>query len=93
MNWRRYKDKKQQLESQAKRIRSLVIETLAIPNTTRRRLLPSSKGPNYYKLPCPLVRFNPFKLTRCDGSTTKSFHEDICRDKTTTPPECANKSR
>ena len=36
----------QQLESQTKRIRSLAFETLAIPITTRRRLLPSSKGPN-----------------------------------------------
>ena len=33
-----------------------------------------------------LVRFNPFKLTRSDGSTTKSFHEDICRDYSTTLP-------
>ena len=33
---------------------------------------------------CPLVQFNPFKLTRSDDSTTKSFHEDICRDKPTT---------
>ena len=41
----RFRDR-QQLESQTKRIRSLAFETLAIPITTRRRLLPSSKGPN-----------------------------------------------
>ena len=33
------------------------------------------------------VCFNPFKLTHCDGSTTKSFHEDIYRDKTMTAME------
>ena len=42
----RFRDRQQQLESQTKRIRSLAFETLAIPITTRRRLLPSSKGPN-----------------------------------------------
>ena len=31
------------------------------------------KGPNQYKLSASLVRFNPFKLTRRNGSTTKSF--------------------
>ena len=43
---RRFRANRQQLESQAKRIRSLAFETLAIPITTRSRLLPSSKGPN-----------------------------------------------
>ena len=31
-----------------------------------------------------LVPFNPFKLPSCDDSTTKSLHEDICRDNSTT---------
>src|SRR4051812_18913952 len=39
--------------------------------------------------PCLVLRLsiplNPFKLPhRCVGLATKSFHEDICRDKTTT---------
>ena len=33
-----------------------------------------------------LVPLNPFKLPSCDGSTTKSLHEDICRDNSTTDP-------
>ena len=37
-------------------------------------------GPNQYNSLCSLFRFNPFKLTRRDGSTTKSLHEDIWRD-------------
>ena len=45
MTRRRLRDS-QQLEGQTKRIRSLAFEILAIPITTRRRLLPSSKGPN-----------------------------------------------
>ena len=43
---RRFKDNRQQLETQARRIRSLVIETQAIPQQMDRRLLPSLKGPN-----------------------------------------------
>ena len=38
----------------------------------------------------PLVSFvpiNPFKLPSCDGSTTKSLQEHICRDNSTTPWE------
>ena len=34
-----------------------------------------------------LVPLNPFKLPSCDGSTTKSLHEDICRDNSTTETE------
>ena len=79
----RFKDREQQLESQAKRIRSLVIETLAIPITTRRRLYLHRRGRTSIKSPVSLVRFNPFKLTRSDGSTTKSFHKDIYHDKPT----------
>ena len=45
------------------------------------------KGPNQYKPSCPLSCVNPFKLPSCDGSTTKSFHKDICRDNSTTPRE------
>ena len=33
------------------------------------------------------VPFNPFKLPSCDGSTTKSLHEDICRENSTTDGE------
>ena len=44
---------------------------------------------------CPLVWFNPCKLTRRDGSTTKSLHKDICRDKptTTTKPRRSTRVR
>ena len=31
-----------------------------------------------------LVPINPFKLPSCDGPTTKSFHQNICRDNSTT---------
>ena len=40
-----------------------------------------------------LVRFNPFKLTRSDGSMTKSFHEDICHDKPMTVAPTVGLSR
>ena len=42
---REHEDSRQS-EEETKRIRSLAFATLAIPITTRRRLLPSSKGPN-----------------------------------------------
>ena len=62
------RDKKQQIESQAKRIRSLVNETLAIPPQTGLGLYLHRKGPNQYKLLMSFVPINPFKLTRRDGS-------------------------
>jgi len=80
----RFRDNTQQLESHAKRIRSLVIETLAIPTQLDVGFYIHRRGRTSIKTVMSLVQFNPFKLTRSDGSTTKSFHEDICRDKTTT---------
>jgi hypothetical protein len=55
--------KKQEIESQVKRIRSLVIETLAIPPQTGLGLYLHRKGLNQYKLLVSFVLFNPFKLT------------------------------
>ena len=57
-----FRDKKQEIESQAKRIRSLVIETLAIPPQTGLGLYLHRKGPNQYKLLVSFVLINPFKL-------------------------------
>ena len=41
---RRFRDNIQQLETQEKRIRSLVVEAQAIPQQLDRRLLPSPQG-------------------------------------------------
>ena len=80
----RFRDNRQQLESYAKRIRSLVIETLAIPTQLDVGFYLHQRGRTSIKILVPLVRFNPFKLTRSDSTTTKSFHRDICRDNPTT---------
>ena len=48
---------------QVKRIRSLVIETQAIPLEAGRRLLPRCEGPNLGKSFVSFVSFNPFELT------------------------------
>ena len=79
----RFRDR-QQLESQKKLVCSLVIETPSIPSQLDVGFYLHRRGRTSIKSPCPLVRFNPFELTRSDGSTTKSFHKDICRDKPTT---------
>ena len=84
MTRQRFRDNRQQLESQAKRIRSLVIETPTIPSQLDVGFYLHRRGRTSIKPLLSLARFNPFKLTRSDGSTTMSFHEDICRDKTTT---------
>ena len=44
--WRRFKDNRQQLETQEKRIRSLVIETPAIPSQLDVGFYLHRKGPN-----------------------------------------------
>ena len=70
---RRFKKDRQQLETQAKRIRSLVIKTPSIPSQLDVGFYLHRRGRTSIKSPCPLSGLNPFKLTRSDGSTTKSF--------------------
>ena len=56
---------------------SLVSETPIIPSQLDVGLYLHRGGRTSIKSLVSFVRFNPFKQTRRDGSTTKSLHEDI----------------
>ena len=60
MTRQRLRDKKQQLETQAKRILSLVIEIQSITSQLDVGFYLHRKGLNYYKTLVSLVWFNPF---------------------------------